>query len=411
MARLTEILQPWQLRYFRAFQENDRLISTCSRQIGKSFIGAFCVLYDASLYGGSWTLVSTGQRAANDLFAKCAKMTRWYEANTRGTRLHFSWDHTASEIRLSNGAVITSVPNNPDGLRGKSSSLLFDEMAFISNASECWQACIPFLTSPYGAKKKLQVFSTPAGKSGKFYDLWTRSDYVKTRVTLEDAVRDGLKVDIPAIRRTLMDDQAFAAEYMCEFLDTDTALFPYDLLRSSTWDHPHIGGKVYMGVDIGRTKDRTSIAIVRDIGGTLYVERVEQLANKEFRDQYDIISGLIKTLDPVRVNVDATGIGAQLAEDLHRAHPQAREVKFSQDIKNTMFTLTRTRMGDGTLLIPDDNALIEDFHKIRRVVSLDGKLSFAASRDETGHADDATAVALAVLAARKTGNPFLPIAG
>ena len=113
-------------------------------------------------------------------------------------------------------------------------------------------------------------------------------------------------------------------------------------------------------------------------------------------------------MNPVKVCIDASGIGANLAENLHRKFATVKEVKFTNETKNEMFTLTRTKLGQ-TLFLPDDNALLEDMHKIRRLVSPSGNLSFGASRDDTGHADDATAVALAIYATKKPPTIFMPI--
>lgn len=412
---ITAILQPWQKRYFDAFQNQRRMISICSRQIGKSFISAWCCVYDCIVNGATWTLVSTGQRAADELLNKCLVIAKYFEGMLRGTRLHFTFANNATKIRFSTGGIINSLPNNPDGLRGFSSSLLLDEMAFIANADEVWKACIPFLTSPHGAEKKLQIISTPAGQSGRFYDLWTHSkDYYKTKVTLLDAVKEGLNVDVDEIRKTVMDDSVFQQEYLCEFLDAESALFPYEVLRASTYDPLTAEikiSKVYLGVDIGRTHDKTSIAILVECGGVFYVTRVESLSNKEFSFQEEYIGNLIKTLNPVKVCVDATGIGAQLAENLHKRFGQVKEIHFSNETKNEMFTLTRSKIGNKTLFIPNDNALIEDLHKIRRIVGPSGSLSFSASRDDKGHADDATAIALAVYATKKVAPVFMPVSG
>ena len=415
MSSISDILLPWQRRYWQAFQTHKRLLSCCSRQIGKSFVSAFCCVYDCVVNNAKWTLVSTGQRAADELLAKCLMIARYFEGMLRGTPLHFSFAHNATTIKFSNGASIVSLPNNPAGLRGFSSSLLLDEFAFIGNGEEVWKACIPFLTSPNGAEKKLQIISTPAGQSGRFYDLWTHSeDYFKTKVTLLDAVNEGLNVNVDEIRKTVMDDSVFQQEYMCEFLDAESALFPYEVLRASTYDPLTADFKIvktYIGIDIGRTHDKTSIAILVECGGVLYVTRVESLSNKEFSYQEDYIGNLIKTLNPLRVCIDATGIGAQLAENLHKRFGQVREIHFSNASKNEMFTMTRAKMGNQTLFIPNDNALIEDLHKIRRIVGPSGSLSFSASRDDKGHADDATAIALAVYATKKSAPVFMPVSG
>jgi phage FluMu gp28-like protein len=410
MKKLTDILLPWQFRLFKAFQTNNRLITLCSRQIGKSFSAAFNCVYDCVVNGATWSLVSTGQRAADELFKKCVLLTKYFEGMLRGTPFHFSYTYNASTIKFSNGAEIVSLPNNPDTLRGRSSSLLFDEFAFIDNSSEVWQACIPFLTSPFGAEKKLQIISTPAGQSGKFYELWTKSDYFKTKVTLLDAVNEGFNVDVDEIRKTVIDEDIFASEYLCEFLDNDVSLFSYDLLRGSVYETCPMTGKVWIGIDIGRTHDKTSIAILIEKDGILYVKAVESLANKDFDYQEKYIANLIKSLNPVRVYIDATGIGAMLAENIHKKFSQASEIKFNNGNKQEMFNLTKVGLSNGTLKLPNDTFLIDDLHKIRRIVSTSGALTYSAKSDETGHADDATAVALGVYAARKRkATTFLPI--
>ena len=410
MTKLTDILLPWQLSYFHNFVQHNRLISCCSRQIGKSFVASFCAVYDAVVNGGTWTLVSTGQRAADELFKKCVKMAKFFHGMLRGTPFHFSYLNNASEIRFSNGGSIFSCPNNPDGLRGKSSSLLLDEMAFIENADECWKACIPFLTSPFGATKKLQIFSTPAGQSGLFYKLWNDSDYIKTKVTILDAVREGLPVNLEELRKTVIDDDLWRQEFLCEFLDNDVSLFPYDLLRGSVYETCPMTGKIWMGIDIGRTHDKTSISILVEKDGILYVKAVESLANKDFEYQEKYITNLIKSLNPVRVYVDATGIGAMLAENLHKKFSQVSEIKFNNENKMEMYNLTKVGLSNGTLKLPNDTSLIDDLHKIRRIVSTSGALTYSAKSDETGHADDATAVALGVYSARKRkATTFLPI--
>lgn len=406
---ITDILQPWQKRYFNSFQSEKRMISLCSRQIGKSFVSAFCAVYDCIVNNATWTLVSTGQRAADELFKKCVSMAKYFEAMTRGTRLHFSFCNNASEIRFSNGASICSCPNNPDGLRGKSSSLLFDEFAFVENADECFQACIPFLTSPYGATKKLQIISTPGACSGKFFELWNNSDYFKTKVTLLDAVNEGLNVNVDEIRKTVLDDDIWKQEYMCEFLDTNSSLFSYDLLRSCIYEVVPKNGKIFIGIDIGRTKDKTSICILKETNETYFVDHVESLINREFDYQFKYISNIIQTMKPIRVCIDATGIGAQLAEQLHKKFQSVQEVKFTNESKNEMFNLTKKHLGSATLKLPNDDSIIEDLHKIKRVVSSSGSISYKATRDDSGHADDATSIALAVYATKKKSNIFIPI--
>ena len=409
--KLTDILQPWQLTYFHDFLQNGRLLSCCARQIGKSFVASFCSVFDVIVNSASWTIVSTGQRAADEIFKKCVKMTKYFEAMTRGTRLHFGYVNTASEIRFTNGGIITSCPNNPDGLRGKSSSLLFDEMAFIDNAEECWAACIPFLTSPFGATKKLQIFSTPAGQSGLFYKLWNESDFTKTKVTILDAVNDGLKVDIPELRKTVIDDDIWRQEFLCEFLDNNSALFSYDLLNGMKWDILPESGQYYIGVDIGRTSDLTVIAILIKSGDTFYVKEVIVLKDCEYDRQFNEISNVIQSINPRKVHIDATGIGNNIAENLKKKFPSiVKPIVFNNSNKNEMFGDAKQMMGSSRFFLPNDSAIVDEFHSIKRIVSSNGSMSYSAPRENGSHADRATACILALNAANNKKAPvFMPV--
>ena len=138
---------------------------------------------------------------------------------------------------------------------------------------------------------------------------------------------------------------------------------------------------------------------------------MESLDNRDFAYQQRYLENIIKSSNPVKVCIDSTGIGAQLGETLHKEFPsKVKEIKFTNEIKNTMFNETKIRLGNKTLLIPNINSVLDDLHKIRRLVSPSGNLSYGASRDDSGHADDATAIALGVYAAMKPKSiSFIPI--
>lgn len=408
--QIYDTLQPWQKRYVKAFHEHKRMVSVCGRQIGKSWVASFCCIEDAILNGASWALVSTCQRSADELFRKCVKMATFFKGMLQGTRLSFEFTNNASEIRFSNGSRIVCYPNSPDTIRGGSFSLCLDEFAFFDNPDEMWSAIIPMLTSPYGFEKKIQIISTPAGKSGRFYNLLTTdNDYFKTKVTLEDAVREGLKVDVEEIKRTCIDSDVYRQEYMCEFLDSNTALFSYDLLNSCKYEIcPE--GDYFLGIDIGRHSDRTAIAILMKSGNKKFIKEVQTLQNTEFDEQFRKISNIIESLKPVKVCIDSTGLGMQIAEQLKKKYGIVEPVTFTNQSKNEMFGNAKKDFGTKNLFIPDDPHVIEELHSVKRIVSSNGNLSYQADRNENGHADRACAIVLANRAATNSTAYFEPIA-
>ena len=108
-----------------------------------------------------------------------------------------------------------------------------------------------------------------------FYDLIQNADqdwYVQ-RTTIEDAVKDGLKVDVEELRKFVGDPDVFNQEYMCvfskefgSFIDTDIIDFVDEI--------PNQQGGYYLGGDIGRKHDMTAFVILKSIEDKAYVENV-----------------------------------------------------------------------------------------------------------------------------------------
>ena len=126
-----------------------------------------------------------------------------------------------------------------------------------------------------------------------FYDLIQNADqdwYVQ-RTTIEDAVKDGLKVDVDELRKFVGDVDVFNQEYMCvfskefgSFIDTDTIDFVDEI--------PNQQGGYYLGMDIGRKHDMTALVILKSIGDKVYVVNVISLNKCEYSEQIRIVKDL-----------------------------------------------------------------------------------------------------------------------
>jgi phage FluMu gp28-like protein len=137
-------------------------------------------------------------------------------------------------ITFSKGSRVIAVPGKPDTVRGFSANLLFTEFAFFEDPDRTWRAALPSITNPLrGGLKKVRIISTPNGQGNKFHDLWTKNYQVAGakwschRVTIHDAVEQGLPVDIEELRAGIDDPDGWAQEYLCEFIDTANVLLPY----------------------------------------------------------------------------------------------------------------------------------------------------------------------------------------
>lgn len=158
--------------------------------------------------------ISTGARSANELIKKSEMFARAASLMSGGK---LSYTSSVDSIKFSNGSRVLSLPSgNTAALRGYSSSAtLIDECAFIEHPSDVYASIVPTLTRDRNAE--LIIASTPAGKSGLFWDLWNKADgtWHKQCTTIEDAKSQGLDVDICALKSMVVDQDVFNIEYMC----------------------------------------------------------------------------------------------------------------------------------------------------------------------------------------------------
>jgi phage FluMu gp28-like protein len=157
-------------------------------------------------------------------------------------------------------------------------------------------------------------------------------------------------------------------------------------------------GTIYSGTDIGRKKDRTVDIALQGLGDVLWMRRMNVMDRTPFRAQFDLIDPVVARAQ--RSCIDATGIGAQLAEDLHAKHGQkVEQVTFNIENKEKMATAVKRRFEERTIRIASAPALRRSINAVKRYTSLTGHFRFDADRTDAGHADEFWGLALAVAAA------------
>ena len=412
----SDFLLPYQKEMLKLSRENQLCIFLCSRQVGKSHVLSHIAVEKAWTNPNSKIIIlSTGERASMEVLDKCKKIAQIFETCFADTAANFKVDITAAEVRISNGSKIVTLPSGDSAkIRGYSPILVVcDEFALLDNATDFYEAIFPSITSPFGGKKSLIISSTPMGTQNLFWRLWTeKNDYAKYSLDIYQAQKQGLRVDIDLLKKNF-DSDMFAQEFLCQPMDAVTSLFTYELLNSVTYKDPPQALVRYGGMDIGRHSDRTSIVILASTpDGRVFIEQRRTLQNMEFRDQFKEASSMIRAFNLRKFCVDATGLGMQLAEDLQREFgPVIEPITFTNANKVEMFNGLKKAFSDGTCLIPDDPDLKKEFQSIKRVVSANS-ISYQADRDDSGHADNAVASALAHYAYLLSNKEcdFLPIA-
>ena len=385
-------------------------IGLWSRQTGKSFATACEAVTDCAAQpkGNSdlWVVLSAGERQALEWMEKAKKWTEAVKATVD------SYDEirdsanallSRAEIRFANGARIVAIPANPDTARGYSANLVLDEFAIHERPFDIWAAIYPSITNPLNGEKRLRIVSTPKGRGNKFADLWEHNEkYSKHKVTIEDAVRMGLPIDIEELKAGVDDPDIWAQEYMCEFIDNTSVLLPYEMIGKCESETIKDDGSspIYIGMDIGRQKDLSVIVTAVKLGDVLAVIDVTELRKMPFNDQLDVLLSKGSANRVQHVCIDSTGIGAMLAEEAARKGGAKFEgVVFNVASKGDMYGAMRRKFEERSVRIPVSRDFREDLHAVQRVVSTGGNVTYSAPRNADGHSDRAAALALCIKAA------------
>lgn len=379
---------PYQVRWIT--DKSKFRIALKARQIRWSTTLAYEAFVNATFRGRRQLIVSASERQAQEVLSK---VKGWAKiAGACGLPMKYETENT-TELCVAGGKPIISLAQNPATIEGFSGDVTLDEFSKHPRHKEIYTSIYPSITAGY----RISVVGVPLGQDGTFWELWNNFPaYSKHRVTIHEAIRDGLNVDLKTLRMGL-DAEAFRNQYECEFIDEATAFFPYELLMGNVGQCPVEHGETTVGVDVGRKRDLTVIYALKRLGDKYYTQRVEVLAGVNFETQRRTIRQVVREVGG-RLAIDATGMGMQLAEELRR-DIGAEAVTFNAGLKEEMAHKVKRLLEDRRLQLPDNEELIADIHSVRRVVTSAGNFRFDAERTEDGHADRFWALALAVHAA------------
>lgn len=318
-----------------------------------------------------------------------------------------------------NGSRIVALPTNPDTLRGYHGDVVLDEFAFHRDAKKIYKAAIAIASRGY----QVEVISTPNEQQGEYWAIckaagvpadghaekprWTKGVWSVHWLDIYTAVKQGCPIDVEQMRQVCNDDDVWAQEYCCVFLADAQNYIPMELITAAESDTATLnmtpeqlaGRELFGGMDIGRKKDRSVIWIVEKLGDVCITRAVETMPKWEFRKQYEAAAAWMPHLR--RFAVDATGIGAQIGEDLERTFGSTKveKVEFNIANKETMAGLTKRTLEERKTRIPASAEIRRAINAVKRFTSPTGHFRFDADRTEAGHADEFWALALCLSAA------------
>lgn len=428
-----QLLKPYQKD---VFDDAHRFVCwVAGRQIGKSFTGAGkATRKSMTVPKNDFLIASPSERQSYEAVLKCQSWAKAFdlaveeiieERDAPGALM------SAATIRFANGSRIIAVPGKPDTVRGFAADVWMDEFAFFEDPAATWKAILPSISNPLKGLKSVFITSTPNGKSGRgkrFYDLVTNkgeidpetsgSSYMagawsihRTPITLAAPF---LGTDVEELRRAVDDDETWAQEFLCQFIDGSSVLLPYDLLarcESFTAEtdmsleelkaKKAAGSRFFGGLDFGRTNDPTVLWLLEQVGDVYWTRRVGVEKNTNTVDQFEHLKPYIALTDKCCVDYTGPGIGfGDLCEKEWGATKDGHDpVKielcvFTPEFKREIFPKLKIAFDAEQLRTPCDVECREDLHEMQDVVK-DSHHNYFARRTAEGHSDRCTALALA----------------
>lgn len=311
-------------------------------------------------------------------------------------------------------SYIVSQPSS-SAIRGGEKDIYLDEAAFIRDANKLYEAAIPATTR---GNSRMTVISTPLGQSGLFFDIakdrhkypeysvhivpWWECSIMSMDVAesialapdydTETRVRRWGTPSINAIFNS-MDLDAFQQEYECSFADESVSYFPWDLITSCVDDNLKNNEpwqadiQYHIGIDIARKVDKTVVTVssVDEETGVRTLHRLWETQDT-YEEQAQIFERLIEDIKPTRVTIDATGVGAVIAERLRNKFGGIIEpVVFTLQNKESWSTQFKGDLQSGRVRMPRKRELLQEIHNIERKKSEAGNYLYRAK--DNGHDD------------------------
>lgn len=438
-----DILLPYQREY--ANDESRFKFGLFARQTGKDFSSGFEGVRDifrAEAEGNKrdWLIGAPSERQSMESLGKWKEWTEVFKLAIEDYEEERESKHPeallkSATIVFPGGSRAIAVPGKPDTVRGFSANVLLTEFAFFEQPDLTWRAIVPSITNPLrGGLKKIRLITTPNGQGNKAHDLWKKAvpyapglqlqkgQWSGHKVSIYDAVRLGLPVDIEELREALNDPEGWAQEFEVEFLDAANVLLPYELIAlcenplATTTVGPDFwrvappgSGPCVAGLDFARSKDLSVLWTDEVIAGGAFLmtKEVLTMAQMSTPKQFELIAARMGRIK--RLCVDYTGPGVGLGDLLvekfgeynpeEHKHGKVELCTFTAGLKAEMFPHLRMSFENRKRGIPIDRVIREDLHSMYRVALKGGGVTYRAPHTPDGHADRCTSLALSNRAA------------
>lgn len=345
------------------------------------------------------------------------------------------------ELRFANGSRLISVFMP----RGKArADITLDEFAHVADPRKVYRAATPILI--HGGQ--CSVMSTPTHSRTMFSRMGRReggkfAKYRRARlfwwdcpIHCRDVARARREAPTMApeerVRKfgtpALVDefDQNFLEDFLQEFelteMDDEAAFLPWGLILECTPTGEEEEGTVlevkrfetikelkkgtgskllFAGYDVGRRKDKSELSVFVSEGGRAVERYTLTLDRKDFAEQEAVLGELMSIRRVMRLRIDETGLGMNLAENLKKKFSHRVDaVSFTNANKASMASNMKMLMEKGKVLFSASMEANFQMHSIKKDVTASGNIRLIVKADpgagEDHHADRFWSRALAL---------------
>lgn len=196
-----------------------------SRQIGFSHATAGGCVLNALCHARPQVVLSASQNLSDEVLDKARRHARFLARLGYPGAESYVTDN-AMEIAWPNGGRIVALPASQRTARSYTGDVWLDEFAYHADPEGIRDAAFPIALR---GDWRVRVFSTPNGARGLFYEMASKpaKGWALHRVTLDDAIRDGVPVDRAAAHALANNNERLIRQwYGAEFLeDAEGALW------------------------------------------------------------------------------------------------------------------------------------------------------------------------------------------
>jgi len=325
-------------------------------------------------------------------------------------------DATSDKIRIRN-LSIESLSSSARSSRGRTAiGICLDEFAHFQRSGgpladrTVWTAVVPSVAS-FGEKSLVVITTTPAGRSGVVWDLFSRRGLRKGLLTIQLPTW----VMNPNISRSQLDEEftrdenLARQEYGAEFLAPHGSFLNEDAVRAcigSDEDPSHVRADRHMHVDIGLRHDSTAIAIGfikperyrKDPHGTeVVIEHIEYLDPVSGRDvTVSEITRKIRTLGE-KYNCSSVSFdqhqSAYISEKLKAVGYKTEILHATRRLNTDAWSVLAELVSSHGIILPGNERLISELSELEYCPAHDG---FTVEAPHGKHDDGPDAVAMCV---------------